>query len=69
MTQTPAFILETYHGDIGRSEHVARWAIEHMQDLAGYFYLRKHRFMTNRTPCLHWRQSTMLAALASPLQR
>jgi len=67
--QTFALIPETYHGNLDWSEQVARWAIEHMQDPSGYFYFRKHRFMTNKTPCLHWGQSTMLAALALLLQR
>lgn len=67
--QTFALIPETYHGDLAWSEQVARWAIEHMQDPSGYFYFRKHRFMTDKTPFLHWGQSTMLAALALLLQR
>jgi rhamnogalacturonyl hydrolase YesR len=67
--QTFALVPEMYHGDLAWSEQVARWAIEHMQNPSGYFYFRKHRFMTNKTPCLHWGQSTMLAALALLLRR
>jgi hypothetical protein len=40
-----------------------------MQDPSGYFYFRKGRFFTNKTPFLHWGQSTMLAALAQLLER
>lgn len=67
--QTFAFIPETFHGDLAWSEQIARWAIEHMQDPSGYFYFRRHRFLTNKTPFLHWGQSTMLAALTLLLQR
>ncbi len=67
--QTFALIPEKYGGDLGWSEHIANWAIQHMQDPTGYFYFRHHRFMTNKTPVLHWGQSTMLAALALLLQR
>ena len=67
--QTLAFVPEEYHGSLVRSEQVAMWAIEHMQDPSGYFYFRKHRSMTNKTPTLHWGQATMLAALALLLQR
>jgi rhamnogalacturonyl hydrolase YesR len=43
---------------------VAEWTIANMQDTSGHFHFRKHRFMNNRTPTLHWGQATMLAALA-----
>jgi hypothetical protein len=42
---------------------VARWTIANMQDPAGYFYYRKYRSVTNKTPMLHWGQATMFAAL------
>ena len=67
--QTFALLPETCHGDLDWSEQIAKWAIEHMQDPSGYFYFRKHRFITDMTPFLHWGQSTMLAALALLLQR
>jgi len=67
--QTFALVPQSHHGDLAWSQQIARWAIEHMQDPSGYFYFRKHRFMMNRTPCLHWGQSTMLGALALLLQR
>lgn len=62
--QTFALIPGKYYGDLAWSEQVATWAIEHMQDASGYFYFRKHRLLLNKTPCLHWGQSTMLAALS-----
>ena len=45
---------------------VARWTIEHMQDATGYFYYRRYAsWLVNKTPTLHWGQSTMLCALAA----
>ncbi len=67
--QTFAFVPKEFHGDVIWADEIARWAIEHMQDRSGYFYFRKGRFFTNKTPFLHWGQSTMLAALALLLQR
>jgi len=44
---------------------VADWTIEHMQDRSGYFYYRRYSpWLVNKTPTLHWGQSTMLCALA-----
>jgi hypothetical protein len=43
---------------------VAGWTIANMQDPTGYFYYRKYRLVTNKTPTLHWGQATMFAALA-----
>lgn len=62
--QTFALLPEKYSGDLDWSEKIAMWAIEYMQDPSGYFYFRKLRFLTNKTPFLHWGQSTMLSALA-----
>jgi hypothetical protein len=67
--QTFALIPEAYNGDLFWSEYVALWAIEQMQDPSGFFYFRKGRFTLNKTPFLHWGQSTMLAALAILVQR
>jgi hypothetical protein len=66
--QTFAFVPKEFHGDVIWSDEIARWAIENMQDHSGYFYFRKGRFFTNKTPFLHWGQSTMLAALTMLLQ-
>jgi hypothetical protein len=62
--QTFSLLPDMFHGDVKWASEIARWAIEHMQDSSGYFYFRKGRLLTNRTPFLHWGQSTMLAALA-----
>jgi hypothetical protein len=44
---------------------VAQWAIDNMQDPSGYFYYRRYSsWLVNKTPTLHWGQSTMLCALA-----
>lgn len=66
--QTFTLIPNKYHGDPAWAEQVAIWAIEHMQDSTGYFYFRKNRMMTNKTPLLHWGQATMLAALTFLVQ-
>jgi hypothetical protein len=67
--QTFAFIPKEFHGDLTWSNEIASWAIKHMQDHLGYFYFRKGRLFINKTPFLHWGQSTMLAALTLLLQR
>lgn len=43
---------------------VALWTIQNMQDKKGYFYYRKLKWKTVKTPMLHWGQATMLSALA-----
>jgi len=44
---------------------VAQWTIMHMQDSSGYFYYRRYSsWLVNKTPTLHWGQSTMMCALA-----
>jgi hypothetical protein len=56
--------LKEYRTDaLSFARGVALWTIEQMQDPAGYFHFRKHRFHTIKTPLLHWGQATMLAAL------
>ncbi len=66
---TFAFIPEAFHGDLDWSEELANWSTGYMQDPTGHFYFRKHRWMTNKTPFLHWGQSTMMAALSLLLLR
>jgi hypothetical protein len=46
------------------AERVAEWTIANMQDADGHFYFQRGRTWVNRTPMLHWGQSTMLQALA-----
>ncbi len=44
---------------------VADWTLHNMQDPKGYFYYRRYsRYIVNKTPTLHWGQSTMFCALA-----
>lgn len=46
------------------SERVATWTIDHMQQPDGHFAYQLWPGVLNRTPMLHWGQSTMLHALA-----
>jgi hypothetical protein len=48
---------------------VAHWAIQNMQDKAGYFYYRQYPFVKSKTPMLHWGQATMFKALSHLLLR
>jgi hypothetical protein len=61
--QTFARLKEHRADALSFARGVALWAVEQMQDPEGYFYFRKYRFFTNKTPLLHWGQATMLAAL------
>lgn len=49
------------------AEKVAGWTNRNMQDKSGYFYFRKGRFFTNKTPMLHWGQATMFSAMSALL--
>ena len=62
--QTLVNLRSLDEGSLQLATRVARWTIDNMQDSRGFFYYRKYRLITNRTPTLHWGQSTMLAALA-----
>ncbi len=42
----------------------ARWAIERMQDPAGFFYFQRQRFYTIKIPYMRWGQAWMLYALS-----
>lgn len=47
------------------AQKVAHWTITNMQDPSGYFYYRRYSsWLVNKTPTLHWGQSTMFCALA-----
>jgi hypothetical protein len=48
---------------------VTNWAIQNMQDDAGYFYYRQYPLMKAKTPMLHWGQATMFKALSHLLFR
>jgi hypothetical protein len=45
---------------------VLDWTVREMQDPEeGFFYYRKGRLFTNRTPFMRWGQAWMLLALAT----
>ena len=51
-------------GSLEMADRIAAWAINHMQDPAGYFYYQKTRWYTNRIPYIRWSQAWMLYALS-----
>lgn len=46
-----------------------RWAIDNLQDRAGFFYFQRHRFYTNKIPYMRWGQAWMLYALSIYLSK
>ncbi len=46
------------------AEKIAKWAIENMQDKAGFFYYQKKKLYTNKIPYIRWSQAWMFYALA-----
>jgi len=53
-----------------RAARVAKWTIDSMQDKReGFFYYRKYRMLTAKTPYFHWGQATMFKALAHLLTK
>lgn len=68
--QCAAQAVETFltFDDAPEAKRVAAWAAANLRDDSGYFYFRKHRRMTNKTPLLHWGQATMFSALAGLLR-
>jgi hypothetical protein len=63
--QTLVGLHQLHPDSVPTALRVARWTIDNMQDESGYFYYRKYRLITNKTPTLHWGQATMFAALAA----
>jgi hypothetical protein len=62
---TLVFFQQEDPGSLELASQVAAWTITHMQDHTGYFYYRRYsRWITNKTPTLHWGQATMFCALA-----
>ena len=47
-----------------KATRAARWAIERMQDPAGFFYYQRQRFYTIKIPYMRWGQAWMLYALS-----
>jgi hypothetical protein len=62
--QTLVNLRRLHPNSLGAAPRVARWTIDHMQDVTGYCYYRKYPILTNKTPTLHWGQATLFAALA-----
>ncbi len=57
--------LRDYHPDyFVFAQAIARWTIDNMQHESGYFYYRKHRFFTDKTPHIRWAQAWMMVALS-----
>lgn len=46
------------------ASRVVRWAVENLQDPAGFFYFQKHRLYTIKTSYMRWAQAWMLYALS-----
>ncbi len=49
---------------LGLAIKVAKWAIDNMQDKAGYFYFTRYPLATLKAPMIHWAQATTYKALA-----
>lgn len=57
--------LREYHPDyLPFAQTIACWTIRNMQDKNGYFYYRKHRFITDKTSYVRWAQAWMMLALS-----
>jgi hypothetical protein len=51
------------------ASRIVRWAIDELQDPAGFFYFQRHRFYTIKTSYIRWAQAWMLYALSLYLSR
>ena len=51
-------------GSLETANRIAAWAIDHMQDPAGYFYYQKTRWYTNKISYIRWSQAWMFYALS-----
>jgi hypothetical protein len=47
-----------------KATRALKWAIEKMQDPAGFFYFQRHRLYTIKIPYMRWAQAWMLYALS-----
>jgi len=43
---------------------IVKWALDNLQDRAGFFYFQKHRWWTNKLSYMRWAQAWMLYALS-----
>jgi hypothetical protein len=51
------------------ASRAVKWAIENLQDRAGYFYFQRHRLYTIKIPYMRWAQAWMLYALSLYLSK
>ncbi len=54
----------TRFNEIELAEKVAAFFINQMQDKKGYFYFRKFKFYTIKTPFMRWSQAWMFSAIS-----
>ena len=54
---------------IDEAEKVANFMVENMQSKKGYFYFRKFKFYTIKTPFMRWSQAWMFSAFSYLLSR
>jgi len=51
------------------ASRAVKWAINNLQDRAGFFYFQRHRFYTIKIPYMRWAQAWMLYALSIYLSK
>jgi len=71
VAQTIITLLEV--GNVGEenrtiAHQVFRWALAHMWDLSGFFYHRKLKLCTIRTPYMRWSEAWMCLAISRLLE-
>ncbi|HEX8185601.1 MAG TPA: hypothetical protein VF747_12635 [Blastocatellia bacterium] len=52
-----------------KASRAVEWAINNLQDRAGFFYFQRHRFYTIKIPFMRWAQAWMLYALSFYLSK
>jgi len=62
---TPLELADLDPGNQKLAESVFGWAMEHMWDERGFFYYRRLRLCTIRTPYMRWTEAWMFLALAT----
>jgi len=62
---TPLELADLDPGNPALSEAVYRWAMKHMWDARGFFYYRRLRLCTIRTPYMRWTEAWMFLALST----
>jgi rhamnogalacturonyl hydrolase YesR len=67
--ETLANFSENDESSLDLALKVAKWTIDNMQDMKGYFYYRQYPLIKAKTPMLHWAQATMYKGLTLLLSR